>query len=502
MPSMRGIEKPHTSASTAATLWPRCASATARFVVTDDLPTPPLPDAIASTRVCESVNGLGRCSWPSSPCVGVTAAVELLRPSAARSSSVMTVRSTSTRSTPGERDDRVGDPLGDLGPERAAGDRQRDRDPDPVAVDLDAPHHVEIDDRRWISGSSTGPEGVEHLGLGGHCGPRLRGISTTDVGRIPAWPDADLTPDEFAAAVAAVTTAFGDPTRRDIYLFVRARADGAKAAEVAERFALHPNVARHHLEKLAARRLPRRRARPPRDRRAGRRSATASPPTTATSRSRPAATTCSRTLLARALERLPVDEARALADEVGYEYGRAIAARMEPTEGHRSVKAAVASVADALDRARLRRARRDARQRAHARRRALPVRRGRAAVPARAVRGRHRHGQGHARRSLRRDAAARSSRVVPAATSTASPASEASTLARAYLDHASSVAAAPGRARRDAPVPRASITAIPAGCTPRAGRRGSRSRTRASRSPRSSAPARARSCSRRRAPRR
>ncbi|HWS47937.1 MAG TPA: hypothetical protein VN636_18890, partial [Acidimicrobiia bacterium] len=54
------------------------------------------------------------------------------------------------------------------------------------------------------------------------------------------------------------------------------------------------------------------------------------------------------TLLARALERLPVDEARALAEDVGYEYGRTIAARMEPSEGHRSVKAAVASVADAL----------------------------------------------------------------------------------------------------------------------------------------------------------
>ena len=40
-------------------------------------------------------------------------------------------------------------------------------------------------------------------------------------------PNADLSPDEFAAAVAAVTTAFGDPTRRDIYLFVRARAEGA-----------------------------------------------------------------------------------------------------------------------------------------------------------------------------------------------------------------------------------------------------------------------------------
>ena len=62
----------------------------------------------------------------------------------------------------------------------------------------------------------------------------------------------DLTADEFGAAVAAVTSAFGDPTRRDIYLFVRSSPDGAKAAEVAEHFELHPNVARHHLEKLAA----------------------------------------------------------------------------------------------------------------------------------------------------------------------------------------------------------------------------------------------------------
>ena len=62
MPSMRGIEKPHTSASTAATAWPRAASATARLVVTDDLPTPPLPDDTAITRVRESVNGLGRAA--------------------------------------------------------------------------------------------------------------------------------------------------------------------------------------------------------------------------------------------------------------------------------------------------------------------------------------------------------------------------------------------------------------------------------------------------------
>jgi predicted ArsR family transcriptional regulator len=157
----------------------------------------------------------------------------------------------------------------------------------------------------------------------------------------------DLTPDEFAAAVVAVTSAFGDPTRRDIYLFARSAPDGVKAAEVADQFDLHPNVARHHLEKLAA---------------GGYleveldRHATAGRPS---KRYRVAAYDSMlafpprrddllATLLARALERLPIDEAHAIAEEVGLEYGRAIAARMEPSEGHRSVKAAVASVADAL----------------------------------------------------------------------------------------------------------------------------------------------------------
>jgi len=157
----------------------------------------------------------------------------------------------------------------------------------------------------------------------------------------------ELTPDEFAAAVVAVTSAFGDPTRRDIYLFVRSAPDGVKAAEVAEEFDLHPNVARHHLEKLAGGgyldvELARHESagRPSKRYRAAARDTHLSLP--------PRRDDLLATLLARALERLPVDEASALAEEVGLEYGRAIAARMEPSEGHRSVKAAVASVADAL----------------------------------------------------------------------------------------------------------------------------------------------------------
>ena len=158
---------------------------------------------------------------------------------------------------------------------------------------------------------------------------------------------AELTPDEFAAAVAAVTSAFGDPTRRDIYLFVRARDTGATAAEVADGFALHPNVARHHLEKLAGGgyldvELARHESagRPSKRYRVVERDNQLSFP--------PRRDDLLAILLARALERLPIEEARALAEEVGYEYGRSIAARMEPSEGHRSVKAAVASVADAL----------------------------------------------------------------------------------------------------------------------------------------------------------
>ena len=101
-------------------------------------------------------------------------------------------------------------------------------------------------------------EGFEDVGFARHWHHGSRTDFHYGVGRIPGMTAAELTPDEFAAAVAAVTTAFGDPTRREIYLFVRdARPTGVKAAEVAEQFALHPNVARHHLEKLAGGRLRR-----------------------------------------------------------------------------------------------------------------------------------------------------------------------------------------------------------------------------------------------------
>jgi hypothetical protein len=55
------------SASTTPTEWPAWASATARLVVTLDLPTPPLPDEMSRGRVFEpgSAKGIVRPSaWP------------------------------------------------------------------------------------------------------------------------------------------------------------------------------------------------------------------------------------------------------------------------------------------------------------------------------------------------------------------------------------------------------------------------------------------------------
>ncbi len=64
-PSSAGIEKPCTSASTSPTDRPRAASATARFAVTVDLPTPPLPLVTAMTRVrVPGPNGISRAARP------------------------------------------------------------------------------------------------------------------------------------------------------------------------------------------------------------------------------------------------------------------------------------------------------------------------------------------------------------------------------------------------------------------------------------------------------
>jgi predicted ArsR family transcriptional regulator len=152
--------------------------------------------------------------------------------------------------------------------------------------------------------------------------------------------------------VTAITSAFGDPTRREIYLFAHASVDGVTASEVAERFDLHPNVARHHLDKLVA----------------------GGYIDIATARAAGAGSGAGRPskryrviapdvvleipvrndeviirLLGRALAELGREKAEALAEEVGVAYGVEMADAMGQTgSGPKSVRTALHAVADAL----------------------------------------------------------------------------------------------------------------------------------------------------------
>ena len=156
---------------------------------------------------------------------------------------------------------------------------------------------------------------------------------------------------EFAAAVAAVTNAFGDPTRRDIYLFARESAGGVTAAQAAERFELHPNVARHHLDKLAAGGYVDVHVERPDGGGAGRPSKHYRVPekALATGLEFPARRDdLLVTLLGRALALIPDEQAEAMAEQVGEDYGRTLAASMSPSDGHRSFRNALHAVADAL----------------------------------------------------------------------------------------------------------------------------------------------------------
>jgi predicted ArsR family transcriptional regulator len=120
------------------------------------------------------------------------------------------------------------------------------------------------------------------------------------------------------------------------------------ATEVALTFSLHPNVARHHLQRLVDGGYLR----------------------VETDRRGPGAGRPSKQyfcveeeltvglmarrddllmrLLAEAMHRLGPDVAEQMAAHVGEEYGRSLAARMTPTEGQRTVRAAMHVVADTL----------------------------------------------------------------------------------------------------------------------------------------------------------
>jgi predicted ArsR family transcriptional regulator len=162
-----------------------------------------------------------------------------------------------------------------------------------------------------------------------------------------------LSATEFSSAVTAITSAFGDPTRRDIYLFVRAAERGVTASEVADRFELHPNVARHHLDKLAGggyvevgidRSEGGGVGRPSKRYRVSEQHMNIELPVRHDD--------LLVTLLGKALALLPREEAEAMAEEVGVEYGKTMALSIGASPAgeavQRSFRSALHAVADAL----------------------------------------------------------------------------------------------------------------------------------------------------------
>lgn len=151
----------------------------------------------------------------------------------------------------------------------------------------------------------------------------------------------------FSSMVASVTAAFGDPTRRDIFLKVRAN-PGRTATDVATEFGVHPNVARHHLDRLAAGgylRVAHERRNPG----AGRPAKCFYP-----ADDDPAIEFLTRrddllvTLLGKALELLGPEVAETMSAEVGETYGRQLGERLSPGEQHRSVRTAMEVIAQTM----------------------------------------------------------------------------------------------------------------------------------------------------------
>ncbi|MDJ0791628.1 MAG: helix-turn-helix domain-containing protein [Acidimicrobiia bacterium] len=60
-----------------------------------------------------------------------------------------------------------------------------------------------------------------------------------------------MTSETFDEQIESLTGALGDATRRGIYVMIKEAHDPVTAAQIAQAFDIHPNVARHHLDRLA-----------------------------------------------------------------------------------------------------------------------------------------------------------------------------------------------------------------------------------------------------------
>lgn len=155
--------------------------------------------------------------------------------------------------------------------------------------------------------------------------------------------------DSLDRSIGDLASSLGDPTRRGIYLAVRQSPEPLTSSQIADLFSIHPNVARHHLDRLADDGY----LRVTHQRRSGR---------TGPGAGRPAkcfeATTKGVSLhpgrrydllvelLVRVLDRVQPEDIAGVAEQVGREYGQELAASIGAPDdpGYEDVLAALVKV--------------------------------------------------------------------------------------------------------------------------------------------------------------
>ncbi len=172
-------------------------------------------------------------------------------------------------------------------------------------------------------------------------------------GDVPSRP---MQAQDFERTIGDLAASLGDPTRRGIYITARESAHPVTAGQIADIFGIHPNVARHHLDRLtddgylsvSSRRIPGQGAgRPAKAYEATEKEIAVSYPARRYD--------LLAELLVRIIERVAPDDAAAIAEQVGREYGAELAAEvgLPEEEGFadavRAVTRAMAGVGFGID---------------------------------------------------------------------------------------------------------------------------------------------------------
>ena len=162
--------------------------------------------------------------------------------------------------TPGQGADPGPHVVLDLGPERAAGGRERDGDDHgAVGADRGGPGHAEVDDVAAELGVDHAAQHGQHVVGGGQGGRSHAGILPARAGETRSGGRLRIVTEGTSEGSAeprlaeprlAVLKALGDNTRYAIYLELARSPRPLATAEIAETLDLHPNTVRPHLERM------------------------------------------------------------------------------------------------------------------------------------------------------------------------------------------------------------------------------------------------------------